>query len=75
MSTTTYAAIGDIRGNCGHEHKSIKAAEECRARDAAGCKSQGGYSDRRVRHADGSPLTGDEAERLVDIQIAAVEAR
>ena len=73
--TTTYTTIGDVRGTCGHQHRTLEAAERCRAADSAGCKSQGGYSDRRVRNGDGSPLSSDDSERLVDIQIAAVEAR
>jgi hypothetical protein len=39
---------GNIRGSCGHKHRSHKAALDCLDRDRAGCASQGGYSDRRV---------------------------
>ena len=38
---------GSVRGNCGKTHRSIGAALSCIERDASGCGSQGGYSDRR----------------------------
>ena len=59
--STTYTTRGSVRGECGHQHRSLRTAEKCRRRDADGCRSQGGYSDRRVCRGDGSPLT--EAER------------
>lgn len=43
-----YTTIGDVRGCCGTHHTSIEDAEACIARDQAGCKMQGGYSDRVV---------------------------
>lgn len=49
MPTTTssyYVCRGDVRGDCPTRHRSLAAAERCCARDHAGCKSQGGYSDR-----------------------------
>jgi hypothetical protein len=45
MAYTTY---GDIRGCCGHRHKTIETAETCLGRDQRGCASRRGYSDRSV---------------------------
>ena len=46
--TTRFTCVGDVRGQCGVWHRTEAAAEKCIARDHAGCKSQGGYSDREV---------------------------
>lgn len=43
----------DVRGTCGHSHRTLVAAKRCLAKDQAGCESQGGYSDRLVRDQDG----------------------
>lgn len=60
---TYYITQGDVRGSCGHKHRSIDAAAKCVKRDMSGCKSQGGYSDRSVvKIEDGElvDLTEDE---------------
>ena len=44
----TYTTIGDIRGECGHRHRTLRTAAICRHRDSVGCVSHGGYSDRRL---------------------------
>jgi len=59
-----YTTIGSVRGCCGHKHRSLTAAERCRQRDANGCGSQGGYSDREVVHVDGTDLTPDEIDSI-----------
>jgi hypothetical protein len=41
-----YTTYGHVRGQCGHVHETMEAAEACAARDGDGCHSQGGYSDR-----------------------------
>ena len=46
MSKRTYSASGNVRGECGHNHKTIYAAYQCAQRDWDGCQRQGGYSDR-----------------------------
>lgn len=60
----TYETAGSVRGHCGHKHMSIKTAWRCYQSDSAGCKSQGGYSDRwqLIAKEDGQPseLTEDE---------------
>ena len=48
MCMTYYTTKGDVRGPCGHKHKTVRAAVACLQADAKGCRSQGGYSDRRV---------------------------
>jgi hypothetical protein len=45
---TLYTTLGDVRGGCGHAHRSLEAAIACRKADHKGCVSQGGYSDRQV---------------------------
>jgi hypothetical protein len=45
---TLYTTLGDVRGGCGHAHRSLKAAIACRKADHKGCVSQGGYSDRQI---------------------------
>ena len=65
--STTYTTRGDVRGECGHQHRSLRTAEKCRQRDADGCRGQGGYSDRHVCRGDGEPLTTEE-RHVVDVQ-------
>lgn len=43
-----YQAIGNVRGACNHHHKTAQTAQKCADLDQAGCKTQGGYSDRYV---------------------------
>ena len=43
-----YVATGNVRGSCDHHHKTAQTAQKCADRDQAGCKTQGGYSDRYV---------------------------
>lgn len=54
-----YTTLGPVRGCCGHKHLTIRTAAECMARDDAGCRRQGGYSDRRVLHVPDDIATGD----------------
>ena len=44
-----FTSWGPICGDCGHLHRSRKAAEKCIENHHRGCQSQGGYSDRTVR--------------------------
>ena len=39
---------GEVRGSCGHAHRSWKAVLKCLKHDQDGCRMQGGYSDRRI---------------------------
>ena len=43
-----YTTYGDVRGTCGHTHRSVRTAEECLRRDRYDCRAAGGYSDRGV---------------------------
>lgn len=50
---TRYYVAGtwqDVRGACGHRHRTIDAALACAARDASACSRVGGYSDRTTIH-------------------------
>jgi hypothetical protein len=44
----TYRCDGDVRGWCGHNHRTIDGAIRCLDRDQCGCESQRGYSDREI---------------------------
>lgn len=50
----TYTAWGPVRGGCRHNHKSMKAAETCAAKDRRECRELGGgaYSDRYGHRSD-----------------------
>ena len=62
METIKYITSGPVRGDCPHVHRTLSGAARCLDRDIRGCRNLGGgaYSDRRVVHADGSPLDPDE---------------
>ncbi len=45
----SYTTWGSVRGDCGHMHQTVEAAERCIAKDNRDCNTQGGYSDRGVR--------------------------
>jgi len=66
--STTYTTRGDVRGECGHQHRSLRTAEKCRQRDADGCRGQGGYSDRHVIRGDGEPLTEAEWAEQAELE-------
>ena len=56
--TYTTGTSSDVRGCCGHQHKTVDAALACMDRDTAACKRQGGYSDRsRIVRSDGAWIT------------------
>jgi hypothetical protein len=55
--------IRNVRGNCGHNHRTIEAAVRCKKRDQRDCSAQGGYSDRTILAVEGDharELTEDE---------------
>ena len=54
--TQTYICRGSVRGDCGHQHRTMTGAARCLRRDQSGCGSQGGYSDRRIVRGDGSAV-------------------
>lgn len=64
MSTHYTCGSGrNVRGNCGHKHRTIEAAERCLEQDARDCKRVGGYSDRALRKiVDGEDVDLDETE-------------
>lgn len=59
-----YYLDGSVRGNCGHRHRSLRAAARCLREDQAGCEMQGGYSDRHLCLVGGWS-TDDEWERTL----------
>ena len=68
-----YTTVGDVRGGCGHAHRSLTAALECARRDDAACKRAGDYSDRYVREVAGGfdyALQGDDREELDRLLLA-----
>lgn len=52
MTTPYYTTQGEVRGCCGHRHRSIEAAHRCLVNDQLGCSRQHGYSDRNVYEVD-----------------------
>jgi hypothetical protein len=44
----TYRCVGDVRGWCGHNHRTVDGAIRCLDRDQCGCESHRGYSDREI---------------------------
>jgi len=67
-----YAAIGPIRGNCGHAHRTVRAAHDCAMRDHRALRASGSLSDRSVAAVTGCspdwydpmPLTDGECNEL-----------
>jgi len=60
-----YMCEGDVRGRCATQHRTLRGAATCCKKDHAGCRAQGGYSDRVpfVRDEDGErSLTSDERD-------------
>lgn len=57
--TTKYECVGSVCGSCGHKHNTVEAAVKCLVKDQKRCKSQGGYSDRKIKGTDGSLWVGD----------------
>lgn len=47
-TTTKYTTYGNVRGWCGHRHRTEDAAQRCAAADARDCRAARGYSDRQV---------------------------
>lgn len=58
---TCFFGRGDVRGDCGHKHYSLRGLAACQQRDSAACKSQGGYTDRQPMVAN---KNGSEISRL-----------
>ena len=53
---TGFTTYGELRGCCGHAHRTEETAEICRRRDIFGCFRQGEYSDRKVYDLATAPL-------------------
>lgn len=70
---TFYIAFGDVRGDCGHAHRTARAAAVCVERDRRGCRSQGGYSDRIVLRQYGTRREAQTVE-MSDMDRADAEA-
>ncbi len=56
----TYRTDGDVRGTCGHKHRSLRTAAKCIHADRVACEGMSGYSDRRVVRANGESVTESE---------------
>lgn len=70
--TYTTGTPSDVRGCCGHKHKSVEAALACLDRDTAACRRRGGCGDRTlIVRSDGAWNTrtgidvGDDWQGLV----------
>ena len=60
----TYTTRGNVRGCCGHKHRTIEAAKRCADHDQSECSRQGGYSDRRVVNSDRTELSESDLNEL-----------
>jgi hypothetical protein len=59
--TTYYTLLGNVRGPCGHQHRTLTGLARCAQQDAKGCAAGGGYSDRRpykIQESEAIPLGG-----------------
>ena len=65
MNERGYTTSGPVRGACGHRHRTLSGAIRCLDEDSAGCKRQGGYTDRSIRRVDGKALTDDELDFIM----------
>lgn len=71
-----YTTKGEIRGECGHTHRSLQAALRCKEADQRGCRMQGGYSDRYVYGVDEQGrLTDEETPNYLEELICASRGR
>lgn len=52
-----YQAVGSVRGNCGHHHRTLSGLARCILADQRDCRAAGGYSDRYPRYSDGEQLS------------------
>lgn len=67
-----YESVGDVRGPCGHKHRTAKAAGRCTTEDQRGVRRAypstyptQAYSDRVVRRSDGVMMTLTEDEEWI----------
>jgi len=67
-----FFCAGSVRGNCGHKHATAEAAARCQRRDSKGCKSQGGYSDRKIRDSQGGEYFAHWAS-ATDLEVTKVQ--
>jgi hypothetical protein len=61
---TTYTTRGAVRGCCGHNHQTIKAAYQCVMKDRSLCSQKRRESDRYVCRADGNAFTEIEMDQF-----------
>ena len=60
-----WSAVGSVRGDCGHMHRTIRGAAECVLRDRRACRRLPGgasYSDRVVVAMWGTPAVAQIVE-------------
>ena len=70
-----YTCVGDVDGDCGVSHRTIRAAVECCMEARGACRRRGADSDRRVVAIKGGGhrvLTRAEYRRVVDAEKHAV---
>ena len=65
-TTRTYTTRGSVRGECGHAHRTYRAAARCAERDQRLCAAAGGYSDRGV-FRDGGEIAPEVHEAYADL--------
>lgn len=63
-----YTTQGEVRGPCGHRHRTAAGAFSCLSDDREGCKMQGGYTDRHVYRVTLDAAGAVKMERLPEEQ-------
>jgi hypothetical protein len=74
-----YIAKGSVRGECGHKHKTVEAAERCREKDVKSVLVNNpstyptrAYSDRRViavEYGEERQLTEEEDGKIIQMHV------
>ena len=62
----TYKCIGNVRGWCYTDHRTITGAGRCVLSDRAGCLKMGGYTDRVIVEHKGGEPTGRVGTVIAD---------
>ncbi len=58
-----FVCVGNVRGWCGHEHKTHSKALECTGKDERKCRQKDGYSDRKPFEVPGELNDEPDARR------------
>ncbi len=65
-----WTCTGDVRGNCGHRHRTLEAAERCCMADHAGVRHAYPSTFPTLAYSDRHPVEdpGDETDLPLELQ-------